>query len=204
MTDRLNINELTLLRGDRCLFESLSFQLSSGSLLLLEGENGSGKTSLLKAMAGMLEPESGDIRWNGEDIRTARQAYCESLVWMAHRVGFKADLTLVENLQFEASLRPSSAHLLDAVLEQLDLLRLVRLPLRALSAGQQRRVALARMLTSTATLWLMDEPFTNLDRSGRKLVRKLVNLHVKKGGLCVLAAHEEVKLDVPTQRVVLT
>lgn len=203
MTEQLNVNELTVLRGDRCLFEGLSFQLSSGGLLLLEGENGSGKTSLLKALAGILEVESGDIRWNGQDVRATRQAYCESLVWMAHRVGFKSDLTLVENLRFETSLRASSAQGLDAVLEQLDLTRLVRLPLRALSAGQQRRVALARMLISSAPLWLMDEPFTNLDRSGRKLVKKLVAGHVKNGGLCVLAAHEDVKVDVPTERIKL-
>lgn len=203
MTNRLKVNKLTVLRGDRCLFEGLSFRVSSGELLLLEGENGSGKTSLLKALAGILEAESGDIRWNGRDIREIRQAYCESLVWMAHRVGLKSDLTLVENLRFETCLRASSAHRIDAVLEQLELTRLVRLPLRALSAGQQRRVALARMLISSVPLWLMDEPFTNLDRSGRKLVKKLVAGHVKKGGLCVLAAHEDVKVDVPTQRVEL-
>ena len=98
LTALLSADDLTLFRGERCLFEGLSFALNRGELLLLEGRNGTGKTSLMRAIAGLLELESGVIRWNGSDVRSHRQAFYASLVWMAHRVGFKADLTLVENL----------------------------------------------------------------------------------------------------------
>lgn len=203
MTKQLIVDDLVLFRGERCLIDRLSFDLSAGGLLVLEGSNGSGKTSLLKALAGVLNVEDGTIRWNGNDIGNDRQAYCESLVWMAHRVGFKADLTLLENLRFESSIRASGRESLDVVVERLDLRHLRKLPVRALSAGQQRRVALARMLLAAAPLWLMDEPLANLDRGGRQLVRRLVSEHVANGGLCVLAAHEDVSVDVPTERLVL-
>ena len=203
MTSQLIVEELVLFRGDRCLIDGLSFAVEAGGLVLLEGANGSGKTSLLKALAGLLDAESGTIRWNGSDIREEHQAFCESLVWMAHRVGFKADLTLLENLRFEMSLRARGRASMDVVIERLGLAHLVRLPLRALSAGQQRRVALARMLLAAAPLWLMDEPFANLDKAGRKLVRQVVSEHVSDGGLCVMAAHEEVAVDVPMQRLAL-
>lgn len=203
MTNQLIVEELVLFRGERCLINGLSFTVEAGGLVLLEGANGSGKTSLLKALAGLLDAESGTIRWNGSDIRDDHPALCESLVWMAHRVGFKADLTLLENLRFEISLRARSRASMDAVIERLELSHLVRLPLRALSAGQQRRVALARMLLAKAPLWLMDEPFANLDRAGRKLVRRVVTEHVSNGGLCVMAAHEDVPVDVPVERLAL-
>lgn len=203
MTNQLNVNQLTLFRGERCLIDGLNFEVRAGMLMVLEGANGSGKTSLLKALAGILDVETGTISWNGVDIRDHRQAYCESLVWMAHRVGFKADLTLVENLRFETALRPGSGRDFEEVLERLGLLRLTKLPLRSLSAGQQRRVGLARMLLSGAPLWLMDEPFTNLDRAGRGLVLEIVTEHLGRGGLCAMAAHQSVEIDVPTQRIAL-
>ena len=192
-----------MLRGDRCLFTSLSFALNDGGLLLLEGSNGSGKTSLLRAMVGMIDLEEGDIFWDGKSVREDRQRFYSSLVWLSHRVGLKADLTLVENLNFEQCLRPTSGKDFESVLERLGLMRLRKLPLRSLSAGQQRRVALARMLLADAPLWLMDEPFTNLDRAGRSLVEDIVTEHLQAGGLCVIAAHQDVDIDAPTERVVL-
>jgi len=124
-------------------------------------------------------------------------------VWTAHRVGLKADLTLVENLRFEAALRPQGSDGLENVLERLEISRLKPLPLRSLSAGQQRRVALARMLLADVPLWLMDEPFTNLDREGRALVMELVKEHLDKGGMCVMAAHQDVDIDAPVKKVIL-
>ncbi|NOR65965.1 MAG: ATP-binding cassette domain-containing protein, partial [Woeseiaceae bacterium] len=126
-----------------------------------------------------------------------------SLVWMAHRVGFKADLTLVENLKFESHLRAQSDEGLDEVLKRLDIDRLKRLPLRSLSAGQQRRVALARMLLSRVPLWLMDEPFTNLDREGRALVMKLTTEHLDRDGMCIMAAHQDIEIDGNVKKIVL-
>ena len=201
MTAKLSGDDLALLRGDRCLFQHLSFALNPGELLILEGSNGSGKTSLMRAIVGMLELEEGEILWDGVPVRNNRQQFHGSLVWMAHRVGFKADLTLVENLRFEAALRPASSKDMERVLVRLGLERLTRLPIRSLSAGQQRRVSLARMLLSDAPLWLMDEPFTNLDREGRALVLELVTEHVQAGGMCIIAAHQDVVIDAPTQTV---
>ena len=203
MTAKLSATDLTLIRGERCLFTGLGFALDAGHLLLLEGQNGSGKTSLLRALTGMLDLETGEIRWNGEPIRQVRQSYFQSLVWMAHRVGLKADLTLVENLQFESALRPTANTDFNAVLERLDIDRLKKLAIRSLSAGQQRRVALARVLLSAAPLWLMDEPFTNLDRDGRRLVTEILSQHLAAGGMCVMAAHQDVAIDAPTQKLVL-
>ncbi len=203
MTAKLSAHAATLVRGDRCLFRDLEFALADGELLLLEGQNGSGKTSLMKAIVGMLDLEEGEIRWQGRSIREVRQAFHDALVWMAHRVGFKADLTLVENLRFEAALRPTRDIDFERLLDRLALTRLRNLPLRSLSAGQQRRVALARMLRSAAPLWMMDEPFTNLDREGRALVLELVSEHLAGGGMCVMAAHQDVELDAPIRRVTL-
>ena len=203
MTAKLSATGLTLFRGDRCLFEDVGFALDAGQLLLLEGPNGSGKTSLLKAIVGMLELEAGAVCWDGDPVLEQRQLFHGSLAWMAHRVGFKADLTLVENLRFEAVLRPQVAVDIDDILERVDVARLKRLPMRSLSAGQQRRVALARMLLADVPLWLMDEPYTNLDREGSTLVAGVVNEHLAGGGLCVMAAHQDVDIDAPVQKVIL-
>ena len=204
MTAKLSGNDISLYRGERCLFQGLTFALNPGELLLLEGENGSGKTSLMRAIAGLLELESGEIRWDGQPTREHRQQFHNALVWMAHRVGFKADLTLVENLEFEASLRPQAIRDRDEVFARLGIERLQRLPLRSLSAGQQRRVALARMLLADADLWLMDEPFTNLDREGRALVTTLVEEHLVSGGMCIMAAHQDVAISATMHRIQLS
>ncbi len=203
MTAKLSASDLTLIRGETCLIQELEFALNSGELLLLEGQNGSGKTSLIRAIAGMLILESGDVFWNDTPVSRQRQEFHGALVWLAHRTGLKGDLTLVENLRFEASLRPQAEIDPSAVYERLGIARLKSLPLRSLSAGQQRRVALARMLMADVPLWLMDEPFTNLDREGRQLVKKLTEEHLAKGGLCVMAAHQDIDIDATVKRVIL-
>lgn len=203
MTAQLSAESLTLFRGDRCLFRDVSFALNAGELLILEGSNGSGKTSLMRAIVGMLDLEAGVVRWNGKPVSEQRQVFHGALVWTAHRVALKADLTPVENLRYEAALRPQGGDSLDTVFERLEISRLKPLPLRSLSAGQQRRVALARMLLADVPLWLMDEPFTNLDREGRALVMELVKEHLDKGGMCVMAAHQDVEIDAPVKKVVL-
>lgn len=203
MTAKLSGNDLTLFRGERCLFRDLSFALSPGELLLLEGRNGTGKTSLMRAIAGLISLEAGEILWGDLPVLSHRQAFHGALVWMAHRVGFKADLSLVENLRFEAHLRSQSGADFDEVLHRLDIDRLKALPVRSLSAGQQRRVALARMLLSGVPLWLMDEPFTNLDREGRELVMKLTSEHLESDGMCIMAAHQDVEIGSNVQKIVL-
>ena len=192
-----------MFRGDRCLFKGLSFALNPGELLLLKGRNGSGKTSFLRAIAGLLELESGSVVWNKIAVTREPQVFKNSLVWMAHQVGFKGDLTLLENLHFEAALRPQSGQDIEDVLNRLGLNRLKRLPMRSLSAGQRRRVALARMLLSEAQLWIMDEPVTNLDSEGRALVMELVGEHLAADGMVIMAAHQDVDVDAIVQTIEL-
>jgi heme exporter protein A len=199
----LSARNLTLIRGESCLFQGLEFELNQGELLLLEGQNGSGKTSLMRAIAGMLSLETGEIFWNDVPVGDQRQVFHGSLVWLAHRTGLKGDLTLVENLRFEGALRRQADIDSTSVFERLGIARLRRLPLRSLSAGQQRRVALARMLMADVPLWLMDEPFTNLDREGRQLVMDLTEEHLACGGMCVMAAHQDVDIGATVRRVSL-
>ena len=155
----------------------------------------------MRAIAGMLSLETGEVFWNGVPVSKQRQEFHGSLVWLAHRTGLKGDLTLVENLNFERSLRTQSNRDPEEVYERLGIARLKKLILRSLSAGQQRRVALARMLLADVPLWLMDEPFTNLDREGRALVMELVEEHLAEGGMCVMAAHQDVEVNAPMTRV---
>jgi heme exporter protein A len=203
LTGLLSAHDLCLLRGDRCLFQQLDFALNSGELLFVAGANGSGKTSLLRGMAGLLDFETGYVTWDGQKILDDYQAFRADLVWLSHRVGFKGELNLLENLQFESSLRSSSMQNTEAVIERLGLAELGRLPFRYLSAGQQRRVALARMVLANARLWMMDEPFTNLDKAGQALVAELISEHLGNGGLCVVASHQTVEIEAPTQQVTL-
>lgn len=201
LTHKLSADNLTLIRGERCLFQGLSFALDSGGLLVLEGRNGCGKTSLIRAIAGMLSLEEGTIYWDDVPVEKQRQTFHGNLVWLAHRTGLKGDLTLVENLGFERHLRANSRRDPEEVYERLGIARLRKLIVRSLSAGQQRRVALARMLLADVPLWFMDEPFTNLDREGRALVLELVDEHLADGGLCVMAAHQDFEVEAPVTKV---
>jgi heme exporter protein A len=122
---------------------------------------------------------------------------------MAHRPGFKGDLTLIENLRFEAGLRTMTMSAAEHHLVRLGVATLTDIPFRALSAGQQRRVALTRLILADAPLWLMDEPFTNLDAAGQDLVIEVVQEHLREGGMCVMATHQQLELDAPVQRICL-
>lgn len=192
-----------MIRGERCLFKDLDFALNSGELLLLEGANGSGKTSLIRVIAGMLSLESGELSWDGRPIAEQAQEFRAAAVWLGHKTGLKSDLTLLENLEFERSLRPQSTLSINEICERLGIASLKRLAVRSLSAGQQRRGALARVLLANAPLWLLDEPFTNLDAAGRALVCELTEQHVQSGGLCVMAAHQDVDVKATIKRVTL-
>lgn len=201
MSALLSATELRLYRGERCLFDDLELELAAGEMLLVEGPNGSGKTSLLRAIAGLLSLDAGEVRWRGKPTTGQRQALCSEMGWLSHRLGLKYDLTLVENLAFDLRMRGGTWRRPDAVLERLGLDGLDRLPLRALSAGQQRRVALARLLLGGTRLWLMDEPLTNLDSAGQGLVRDMIARQLKAGGLCVVASHHAIDISAPTRRI---
>jgi heme exporter protein A len=194
---------LLLIRGDRLLFGDLAFSVAPGELLQIEGANGSGTTSLLRVIAGLLPPEEGEVCWRQKDIARHRQSLHDELVWLGHRPGFKGDLTLAENLRFEAGLRRSARPLAE-VFERLGIGALAHLPVRVLSAGQQRRGALARMLLAGALLWLLDEPLTNLDADGQVLASQLLDEHLAAGGLAVMASHRDLALRAPVQRIRLS
>jgi heme exporter protein A len=192
---------LTVIRGDRCLFEGVDFALKTGELLIVEGPNGSGKTTMLRAIAGLIDTDEGTLRWNDTNVKRIRQSFHGDLVWMAHRPGFKGDLTLMENLRFEAGLRKMDMSAAERHLTRLGVAAVTGIPFRALSAGQQRRVALARLIMAQARLWLMDEPFTNLDTAGQNLVLEALQEHLHEGGMCVMATHRQFELDAPMRRI---
>lgn len=203
MTALLSAQQLSVFRGERCLFEDIGFALEPGELLLIVGANGSGKTSLLRAIAGLLVPDSGEIRWRGQSTQSENQQFRSELGWLAHRLGLKYDLSVLENLDFDAGLRAANRFSRQEILARMNIADLQGLPLRSLSAGQQRRVALTRLLDSAATLWLMDEPFTHLDNTGQALVTEMVGEHLASGGIAAIATHHPIELPVVTHRLEL-
>jgi heme exporter protein A len=201
--------DLTLWRGPHCLFEDLSLGVEPGSAAVVRGPNGSGKTTLLRVLCGLTRPESGQVYWGGENIESHRHEYGAQLAYFGHAKGLKADLTVEQNLSFFTRLnggesRDNGGRTRVSVLQSLDLYHCADLELRYLSAGQQRRAALARLLMSGARLWIMDEPFANLDDAGRAFVEACVVDRLDRGGMAVIAAHHDLNLgNLPVQAVEL-
>jgi len=181
--------DLAVWRGERCLFERLSFELRSGQLGLLVGPNGSGKTTLLRVLAGLAPPTSGVAAWNGTVIGELAPEQRGDLAYRGHLEALKRDLTVRENLKFHTALFRVPEPL-EPVLAELQLQAAADTRVRYLSAGQKRRAALASLRLSGASLWLLDEPTTNLDRDGRALLRAWTRRHLAAGGLAVIATHQ--------------
>lgn len=160
----------------------------------IEGANGSGKTSLLRILAGLSRPSEGSVLWNEVDILTQRSDYYAQMAYLGHALGVKTDLSPVENLKMALALAglPVALEGLYQALEQTGLAGKEDLPARFLSAGQKQRVALARLLVCPARLWIIDEPFTALDVSGVGLVCGLLERHLEQGGMVVLTSHQAV------------
>jgi heme exporter protein A len=193
----LAVSQLECLRGEQQLFCNLEFRLEAGQLMQIEGANGSGKTSLLRILAGLGRPESGTVYWRDRDIQEQRGAYFAEMEFLGHALGLKAELSALENLRIALALYGLQAQpdeLYDA-LERTGLAGKENIPTRSLSAGQKQRIALARMLMGPAILWIVDEPFTALDVHGIRLVCGLLEEHLGKGGLVVLTSHQVVELD---------
>ena len=190
----LSVNALACVRGERRLFADLSFTLAPHTLLAVRGANGSGKTSLLRMLCGLLSPAAGTIAWNGNDIHSAREEYCAQIAYIGHLNGVKDELTGLENLQFAACTAglAASAESADTALRQLGLDGFQRQPCKTLSQGQRRRVALARLcLSATRPLWVLDEPFTALDTAALALTQGLLESHLQQGGMVVLTTHQD-------------
>jgi len=187
----LEARALHLWRGEHHLLRGVSFSLGAGELLQIAGPNGVGKTSLLRVVTGLLPAESGEVLWCGNDVQRDTDAYMQALSYLGHAHALKLDLTALENLKFAVGVRRSlrEQQCID-VLATLGVPHCAELPVRVLSAGQRRRVALARVLLCDSVLWILDEPITNLDVSGIALVEELMAAHLAKGGMILTAAHQ--------------
>lgn len=195
--DHLSAEDLLLWRGDRCLFRDLSLELQPGQLLHVTGPNGSGKTSLLRVLCGLTEPQQGQVKWRGEPIRDDVGAYHADLAYLGHRDGLKGDLTGIENLKFHFAFRSyMNTGRIEEALQGMGLEGAVSLSARFLSAGQRRRVALTRVILSRAPLWILDEPYANLDAQGSALITHRVTDHLERGGLAVMAVHQTLTFDI--------
>jgi len=190
--------KLGCIRGDRRLFSDLSFSATAGELIELRGPNGSGKTSLLRILCGLSSPAAGQVRWNGKNIRSLAEEYFRDVAYLAHQNAVKDELSALENLCIASGVagNPLNKAQAQQVLERIGLKDRQHLPARVLSAGQRRRLALTRLLTSKATLWILDEVLTSLDDAAVRLSRDFISDHIKNGGMAIVATHQDLNLSV--------
>jgi heme exporter protein A len=196
----LELRDVTCERDGYPLFEPVSLTLSAGSVMQLEGPNGVGKTSLLRVLCGLSSRYQGELRWRGQPLD--RAAFATEVIFLGHATGLKLTLSPRENLRWWGVLRGFDCTAeIDGALRQVGLLGYEDVPCYQLSAGQQRRVALARLFTSTAPLWILDEPFTAIDREGVAQLEEWLLAHAEAGGAVLLTTHQPLTLPVPLQQV---
>ncbi len=201
---QFSAENLECIRSDRLLFSRLSFSLDSGEMLHVEGENGSGKTSLLRILCGLSPPASGEIYWQGNTVRKNRTRFLENIAYIGHHAGIKGELTPLENLALVLKLHPTHSKAdLSQILADVGLYGHEDVPARTLSAGQRQRIALARLLLQKAILWILDEPFTSLDVKGRAWLQDLLDHHLQRGGMIILTAHHLLESSRPMRRLCL-
>jgi heme exporter protein A len=198
---RLEARDINCWRGERHILRDVTFGVGTGEFLKITGPNGVGKTTLLRVVCGLLPAESGDVEWRGKRVTSSNDEYHADMAYLGHLNSLKADLTARENLRFLAGLRQSLSDAdIDAALDRVGILSRGDLEARSLSAGQKRRLALARLLLSGAQLWVLDEPVTNLDVAGIALVEDLIREHIGRGGLALAAAHQRLLDEEPFLR----
>jgi heme exporter protein A len=191
-----SVSNLCCSRGEKRLFSGISFSLQGGEYLHLEGDNGVGKTSLLRLACGLSPLEEGEICWQGQPVSKNKDEFRSNLAYLGHQLALKEDLTPLENLLSHAAV--AGQHLSEsqakAALAQLGLRGREHLPVRVLSQGQKRRTALARLVVSTAKLWILDEPFVALDPAAQNALSEVINAHLSTQGMVLLTSHQAVSL----------
>lgn len=189
---------LACVRGDRELFKDVNFSLEAGGLMQVRGPNGSGKTSLLRMLCGLSNPAVGEIHWCGTAIRSLNGNYFAAMTYIGHLSGTKDDLTVIENLRISSALSGFEVSIAEAseALGYIGLSGRETLPVKVLSQGQRRRVALARLLVCKTPLWILDEPLVALDVTAVKLIQGLLEQHLQQGGMVVMTTHQEIEIAV--------
>ena len=191
----LAVRDLFCDRDDRVLFENLDFDLSEGQVLQVQGSNGSGKTTLLRILCGLNDNYEGSIKWYGQEIEDQAASFFSSLLYIGHRVGISKALTPLENLRWSCSLKQAvSDDQIMAALKEVGLRGFEESPCYTLSAGQQQRASLARLIISPASLWLLDEPFTTLDTKGVTMLEKILQRQAQAGGSVMVTTHHSLSI----------
>lgn len=193
---------LACVRGDRLLFKNIGFELKAGGLLYVLGENGSGKSSLLRMLCGLLMPEDGAVFWCGKKIKQDAEDYLPNLAYLGHLNGLKDDLTALENLQIAARLMGNDASEAKtlAALTAIGIVRCANLPVRVLSQGQKRRVALATLWLTESKLWILDEPFAALDTASVEVLASRLGQHMTNGGMTIITTHQDVAINAQSSQ----
>lgn len=203
-TPWLSAKNLTCIREERILFEQLSFDIHAGDIVQIEGRNGAGKTSLLRILAGLSQPYSGDVLFQQEKINRCREEYHHNLTFIGHQPGIKGEMTAEENLSFYLALHGQNKSLAEQTLEKVNLLAFEDSLASHLSAGQHRRIALARLWQNNSKIWILDEPLTAIDKQGVKNLETLFAEHAKNGGCVILTSHQDLNfIDVELKKITL-
>jgi heme exporter protein A len=199
----LEVINLTCVRGTRRLFRDLNFSAQPGDLIELRGPNGSGKTSLLRILCGLATPAAGEVKWKNKTIHALGEEYSAEVVYIGHQNAVKDELTAIENLRISSAVAGNPFKETEArkILARVGLARQQDLPARALSAGQRRRLAMTRLLTSNATLWILDEVLTSLDDAAVSLSQDFIGEHLKSGGVAIVATHQDLNLTAPRKQL---